>query len=1223
MDIKDEILLRLQNTLNSKDSYITYLQKLLREHDVDYQDFQLFDNPVDLELLKHNSDVASSKSSKFPPSSNSQSQNLACNQNKNICSEASSVSPSANSKEQIRVQPQSFSERQLHSHQRIYLPQITSEHINRFISYFHGREDVYANRAGKKNPKTGKYGYYPKCANFFKQGICLKTLKGDNNSNFKIPSQANLHAADLSSAQAPSSITFDDNYDTNSSYSFSERPQDLKHLNMALKDKSQKFSCAQCQFRKYVPLSPKAVYEHFLGMKINCSDVIGIYPILPDETCHFLVFDFDDHGNQEQQDHQDINNTQSKYKEESSDTSAKSNQSQNSMTVKFKVNDSVIEDVQALKQILNLFSIPYLVERSRSGTGYHVWLFFEEAVKVQVARHFGNALLTAGAEMVNLKSFKTYDRMIPASDHLPKGGLGNLIALPLQGMALREGNSAFVDDNFIPYSDQFSVLFNTRKIPKLEIQSFLRDFMISERNQYGLFYEMPGEDNNPALPSSLLSVVSTDLKYKSKNDMSDASNASVNDHSFTVGLSISDEQMIKHGIQLDLFTQNCADTVFKGTSVLKKEIVLNPEDVIDKLTVVLSHKLFIKESSLKPRFLNQLRRLSSFINPQFFINERMGYSNYATPRIISCFTEEKGYIGIPRGLFDELTKRFNYSHIEYALDDRRNKGSRIKVSFNGQLFSEQKTAADTLLKYNQGILQAATAFGKTVVGAYIISKLKVNTLVIVHNEEIANNWFNDFNRFLSVDEPLPEYKTTSGRIRHRKSAYGFLSSKRNTLTSIIDVVMVQSLGSLGNIKSLVKNYGLVIVDECHHSAAESYFEALSQINSFYFYGFSATPFRNDGLERKLFYLFGPVRFRYTALDKVASLGIPHYVISRFISFSYYASSDNLNQITDTLLSDERRNEIIISDVKDAILNHRTPVVITKRLEHARLLFDRFRGAAQNIILLTGALSAEEKRSANNRLKNVPQEESLILIATGQYIGEGFNYPRLDTLFMTAPISSKNNVEQYAGRLNRDYSGKEDIIIFDYVDNQIPMLSNMYKKRVRTYHKIGFNLVGGLLNYKNTNDKVKTFFYTHDYLHQLSLDLKNAQREIIISSNCSDPASYRRLTDSIYELQLIGVKTVVITSNIYSSFNAGIDFNTDTENRAVLPAMLNSSTEDMLENFCYNSGIAFIKKDYKVDSFIVIDRKLIWYGSDFIEGVKRSDVVIRLESADAAAELLEQ
>ncbi len=186
-----------------------------------------------------------------------------------------------------------------------------------------------------------------------------------------------------------------------------------------------------------------------------------------------------------------------------------------------------------------------------------------------------------------------------------------------------------------------------------------------------------------------------------------------------------------------------------------------------------------------------------------------------------------------------------------------------------------------------------------------------------------------------------------------------------------------------------------------------------------------------------------------------------------------------------------------------------------------------------------------------------------------------------------------------------------------------MLSNMYKKRVRTYHKIGFNLVAGLLNYRNTNNKVKTFFNTHDYLHQLSLDLKNAQREIIISSNCRDPASYRRLTDSIYELLLLGVRVVVITSNRYSKFNAGTEFNVSSENRAVLPAMLNSLTEDMLENFCYNTGITLIRKDYKVDTFIVINRKLIWYGSDFIEGVKRNDVVIRLESADAAAELLEQ
>ena len=176
----------------------------------------------------------------------------------------------------------------------------------------------------------------------------------------------------------------------------------------------------------------------------------------------------------------------------------------------------------------------------------------------------------------------------------------------------------------------------------------------------------------------------------------------------------------------------------------------------------------------------------------------------------------------------------------------------------------------------------------------------------------------------------------------------------------------------------------------------------------------------------------------------------------------------------------------------------------------RLFFDRLRGAADNIILLTGALTAHEKRNAIKRLHSIPDNESLILIATGQYVGEGFNYPRLDTLFLTAPISSKNNVEQYAGRLNRVYKGKEDVIIFDYVDNQVPVLSNMYKKRIRTYHKIGFNLVSGLLNYKNTDSRIKTFFDIHDYSHQLNLDLHVLQELMQINHHNMDNSSRKIL-----------------------------------------------------------------------------------------------------------------
>ena len=1161
MDIKDEILLRLQRSIKAKDSYIDYLQRLLKTHNIVFDGINSITPKQEQahsseltgnELYKNASakDQIDSHSSEYLTNSQiglsseaavtEQSQSSECgsqnllgkttnpynsgDHNNTVYSSTINSSSShielpseLNSlQSQLQGKNSDSSNSNVNSvaltvtdsvsdiiHQRVYLPRITSDILNRFFSYFHGREDVYANRAGKANPKTGKYGYYPKCQNFYKQGICLKTLK--------------------------------------------EQPS--------------KLSCSNCRYRQFIPISPKALYEHLMGMKSNCSDVIGIYPIFPDETCNFLVFDFDDHDSSV--------NTASDNADNQNGSVSVSNQ---------RSTNTIIDDVISLKKILEHFAIPYLVERSRSGKGFHVWTFFEEPVEVDIARRFGNALLTAGSDFVNLKSFKTYDRMLPASDHLPSGGLGNLIALPLQGMALRKGNSAFVDDSFTPYREQFEVLFKTRKLNKTSVLQLLNELKISKSNQFGMFYELNAESESAVL--------------------TDKTNINTNE---TDGKTLQ---------QLDLFNMNGAESVFKGTSVLKKDILFRKEDIIDNLTVVIAHKIFIKETSLKPRFLNQLRRLSSFLNPQFFMNERMGYSNYDTPRIISCFIEEKGYLGLPRGLLDELDLRFKHAGIPYSKDDRTNAGNRIKVEFTGQLYSEQKLAVDNLLKYKNGILQAATAFGKTVVGSYIISKLKVNALIIVHNEEIANNWFNDFNRFLCVDEPLPEYRTASGRIRHRKAVYGFLSSKKNTLTSIIDVVMVQSLGSLGNIKSLVKNYGLVIVDECHHSAAASFYDALSQVNARYFYGFSATPFRNDGLDRKLFYLFGPVRFRYTAIDKISSLGIPHYVISRFIPFTYYAKADNLNQITEELLKDKRRNEIIVSDIKDAVMNHRTPIVITKRLEHARLFLDRLRGAADNTILLTGSLSSQEKRNAIKRLHSIPDTESLILIATGQYVGEGFNYPRLDTLFMTAPISSKNNVEQYAGRLNRDYKGKEDVIIFDYVDNQVPVLSNMYKKRIRTYHKIGFNLVSGLLNYKNTDSRIKTFFDIHDYSHQLNLDLKKAQKEIVIYSNSSDITSYKRFIHNLSDLLLLGVKIVIVTSDFISrSVSTG--------------SFLDKQCEDNLEKFCYSSGVTLIGKNYKVDAFIVIDKELVWYGADFIEGVKRSDVILRLESVSAATELLEK
>ncbi len=231
---------------------------------------------------------------------------------------------------------------------RIIKEEITKSHFRFFYSMFKGRMDVYSKRGGKPSPKTGKTGYYTQCWNFWKDGICPKK-------------------------------------------------------------NGKRIKCNECNNQKYKQLRGKVIMQHLIGEKEDCSDVIGLYPILEDETCNFLVFDFDNHDEKSEVD--DFANT----------------------------DDEWIGEVNAMRSICQLNDVNILVERSRSGKGAHIWLFFQESIPAAIARKFGAALLTKGAESVNQKSFKSYDRMLPAQDYLPEGRLGNLIALPLQGQALKYG----------------------------------------------------------------------------------------------------------------------------------------------------------------------------------------------------------------------------------------------------------------------------------------------------------------------------------------------------------------------------------------------------------------------------------------------------------------------------------------------------------------------------------------------------------------------------------------------------------------------------------------------------------------------------------------------------------------------------------------------------------------------------------------------------------------
>ena len=675
---------------------------------------------------------------------------------------------------------------------RIIPVQITHNHVRAFFSYFWGRMDVFSKRY--QNKSTGKAGYFTQCDNFWRHGICPKA------SGVKI-------------------------------------------------------KCKDCNNRSWTKLLAFHIESHLIGKKDDASDVVGIYPLFPDGTCRFLVFDFDNH-----------------------DKGSEGNDNANS-------DDTWIEEVNALREICNKAKIPTLVERSRSGRGAHLWIFFNAPIDASLVRRFGTALLDKGAESVNLKSFHYYDRMLPAQDALNNGELGNLIALPLQGQALKDGNSAFIDENWNAYHDQWKALLSTNKLSKQQVEDYITDrYSENKQNNYALL----NDDTKP----------------------------------------------------------------WEQTTFFHKE------DVSENLKVVLSNQIYVKTEKLKPRIQNQIRRLAAFSNPQFYKNKAIGLSNYAQSRFIYLGYDENGYICIPRGLLDTLQERCKNAGINIEVDDKRCNGKTLNVEFNGELRDNQKDAITALMKYDNGIISAATAFGKTVTCSGIISKIKTSTLILLESSALVEQWEKALNTFLTINEELPEYQTKTGRVKKRKSVIGIIHGAKDTSTGIIDIAMAGSLCKKGEYHQRLKEYGLVIVDECHHSASSTISAVLREVNAKYIYGVTATPFRGDGLEKIIFMLLGDIRYKYTAKDKAEEQGISHYVVPRFTRAVSPHGRDRLhvNDAYEIIRNNEIRDDQIITDIKSCIETGRTPVILTKYTDHAAQLYEKVKLFADNVFLLTGTKS---------------------------------------------------------------------------------------------------------------------------------------------------------------------------------------------------------------------------------------------------------------------------
>ena len=867
------------------------------------------------------------------------------------------------------------------------------------------------------------------------------------------------------------------------------------------KQRGEKQQCDGCADKKWKPLELWHIKQHMLGAREDCVDVIGAYPLFPDGTCRFLVFDFDNH--EKDADRFDNANTDDHWRDE----------------------------VDALRRICKMNGIDALAERSRSGRGAHVWIFFKHPVPASLARNFGFSLLDRGCESINLTSFRFYDRMYPSQD--AANGLGNLVALPLQGRALKSGNSAFIDGAWNAYPDQLEILEKTKRLSREDIEKCLFQWMQERTGQLGA--------------SSFLS------KERPKP--------------------------------------------------WKRNDAFHPEDVTGILHIVLSDGIYVDALNLAPRLQNQIRCLATIDNPEFYKRKNAGRSTYYYFSTIYLGKDTEGYIQIPRGLLETLTEKCRTAGIVYEIEDNRTTGRPIRVRFQGELRTQQNLAAEKLLCYDDGILSAATAFGKTVVCSYLIAQRKVSTLILLENTDLIEQWVDELNKFLLVDEEPPAYTTKTGRVKKRRGVIGTLRAGQDKTTGIIDVAMIGSVYRKGEMFPGLDSYGLVVMDECHHAASAQAQQVLRSVRAKYVYGVSATPVRSDKLEKINYMLLGPIRHQYTAKEHAQAQGIKLLVRPRFTRVVDFSEKKlDIHRAYDLISESEDRNAQIIEDVLECISTKRTPVILTKLKMHARFLYDRLCEKADHVFLLYGDNTQTQNQEIRRQMLDVPKDERMVVIATGQKIGEGFDCPRLDTLMLASPVKFDGRLIQYVGRLNRNYEGKRDVIVYDYVDAHIGIFDNQYRNRLAAYKKIGYCVQSDEVMGKQSANAI---YDRGNYTEAFERDLVEAEREIVIASPGLRLRKVERMLFLLKPRQEAGVRVTVVTLHPEASrFDAFED----------LQNMLTLMRE---------SGIEVVLTDSESDHYAVIDKKLVWHGGMNLLGKEDVwDNLIRVESVKAAAELLE-
>ena len=461
--------------------------------------------------------------------------------------------------------------------------------------------------------------------------------------------------------------------------------------------------------------------------------------------------------------------------------------------------------------------------------------------------------------------------------------------------------------------------------------------------------------------------------------------------------------------------------------------------------VVLANQVYIDRSVLPPALVNRLIRLAAFQNPEFYAAQAMRLPTFGKPRVISCAELFAKHIALPRGCVDAAVDLLVSSGIRPELRDERYEGTPLGTRSLGTLTEEQQAAVDALMAHDTGVLAATTAFGKTVVACNLIAERNTNTLVLVHRQQLLDQWVARLRAFLDID---------ADRV-------GVIRGGRKRPTGFIDVATVQSLVRKGEVSDVVAGYGQLVVDECHHLSAVSFETVARAAKAKYLLGLSATVTRKDGHHPIIFMQCGPIRYRVDARKQAAARPFSHRVVVKKTAFRAERQKPDapvaIQELYGLVARDAARNDMIFDDILSALEAGRSPVVITERKDHLQAIAERLTKFAKNVIVLKGGMGAKQRHQATAALASLPDNEERVIVATGRYLGEGFDDARLDTLFLTMPISWRGTLAQYAGRLHRLHAAKREVVIYDYVDAAEPMLVKMASRREAGYRALGYDV----------------------------------------------------------------------------------------------------------------------------------------------------------------------